>query len=104
MFPPWAQAHAVLEESTPANGASVRAGSVDVRFRFNSRIDHSRSRLTLIRSDRGQDKIPILSGGPPDVIAAHLSLAPGTYIVRWQVLAVDGHITRGDMPITVTAP
>jgi methionine-rich copper-binding protein CopC len=22
--------------------------------------------------------------------------------VRWQVLAVDGHITRGDVPFTVT--
>ena len=31
-------------------------------------------------------------------------LQPGEYTVRWQVLAVDGHITRGDVPFTVTAP
>ena len=24
--------------------------------------------------------------------------------MRWQVLAVDGHITRGDVPFTVTGP
>ncbi|MFI4981818.1 MAG: copper resistance protein CopC, partial [Nevskiales bacterium] len=27
---------------------------------------------------------------------------PGAYVVRWQVLSVDGHITRGDVPFTVT--
>jgi hypothetical protein len=27
---------------------------------------------------------------------------PGAYVVRWQVLAIDGHITRGDVPFTVT--
>jgi hypothetical protein len=37
-------------------------------------------------------------------LAAHLGLIPGAYVVRWQVLAVDGHITRGDVPFTVTAP
>jgi hypothetical protein len=26
----------------------------------------------------------------------------GPYVVRWQVLAIDGHITRGDVPFTVT--
>ncbi len=31
-------------------------------------------------------------------------LRPGDYTVRWQVLAVDGHITRGDVPFTVTPP
>jgi copper resistance protein C len=29
-------------------------------------------------------------------------MAPGSYSVRWQVLAIDGHITRGDVPFTVT--
>jgi methionine-rich copper-binding protein CopC len=24
--------------------------------------------------------------------------------VRWQVLAIDGHITRGDVAFTVTGP
>jgi copper resistance protein C len=99
-----AQAHAILEESTPPAGASVKAGPVDLRFRYNSRIDQTRSRLTLIRSDHSRDTVPIVPGAPPDIINAHLTLTPGDYIVRWQVLAVDGHITRGDVPITVTAP
>jgi copper resistance protein C len=104
LLPGLARAHAILEDSTPAAGASVKAGPVDLRLRYNSRIDRGRSRLTLIRADRTKDTIPIVSEGPPDIIAAHLELPAGAYIVRWQVLAVDGHITRGDVPITVTVP
>lgn len=103
-LPGLARAHAILEDSTPAAGALVKAGPVDLRLRYNSRIDRGRSRLTLIRPDRTKDTIPIVSEGPPDIIAAHLDLQAGAYIVRWQVLAVDGHITRGDVPLTVTAP
>jgi hypothetical protein len=104
LLPGIAHAHAILEESTPPAGATVRPGPLDLHLRYNSRIDRGRSRLTLIRPDRSKDTIPIVQDGPPDIIDAHLDLPPGAYIVRWQVLAVDGHITRGDVPITVTAP
>ncbi len=104
LLPALAAAHAVLEESTPSSGALVKAGALDLRFRFNSRIDQARSRLTLIRADHGRDTIVILPDTPPDILAAHLEVRPGDYVVRWQVLAVDGHITRGDVPFSVTAP
>jgi methionine-rich copper-binding protein CopC len=104
VLPVLAQAHAILEESTPPAGASVKAGPVTLRFRYNSRIDQGRSRLTLIRPDHTRDTVAIVPGGPPDILSSHLELTPGAYIVRWQVLAVDGHITRGDVPLTVTAP
>jgi copper resistance protein C len=105
LLPALAQAHAILEESTPPAGAAVKAGPVDLRFRYNSRIDQSRSRLTLIRPDHSRDTLTIAPGTPPDIIVTHATLTPpGEYVVRWQVLAVDGHITRGDVPLTVTAP
>jgi copper resistance protein C len=102
--PVMAHAHAILEDSTPPAGASVSAGPVDLRFRYNSRIDQARSRLTLMRPDHSRQTIAIAGGSPPDIIQARVSLTPGDYIVRWQVLAVDGHITRGDVPLIVTAP
>jgi copper resistance protein C len=104
LSPVLAQAHAILEESTPPAGASVKAGQLDLRLRFNSRIDRARSRLTLIRPDHSRDIVAIISGGPPDIVAAHLALTQGAYVLRWQVLAMDGHITRGDVPLFVTAP
>src|SRR5690348_18264943 len=44
-----AGAHAILEDSTPRTGATVPSGTLDLRLRYNSRIDHARSRLTLTR-------------------------------------------------------
>src|SRR3954471_9923512 len=104
ILPDVATAHAILEDSTPAINATIKPGELDLRLRYNSRIDRARSRPTLIRPDHGRDPVPIALDGPPDVIAAHLDLAPGRYVLRWQVLAVDGHITRGDLPFTVTVP
>jgi homogentisate 1,2-dioxygenase len=41
---------------------------------------------------------------PIDALIAKASgFAPGRYKIRWQVLAIDGHITRGDIPFTVQA-
>ncbi len=104
LYPALARAHAILEDSAPAAGGSVPAGPVDVKLRYNSRIDRARSLLTLTAPDRGKATVAITPDGPPDIVAAHLDLTPGAYVLRWQVLAVDGHITRGDVPFTVTAP
>ena len=104
VLPTVAMAHAILEESLPPAGATVKAGKLELRFRYNSRIDRARSRLTLTRPDHSKDTVAIAPDGQPDIISAELDLSPGTYVVRWQVLAVDGHITRGDVPFTVTAP
>jgi copper resistance protein C len=104
LFPALANAHAILEDSSPAAGTSVPSGARDLQFRYNSRIDAERSRLTLTKPDHTQMKVPIELGAPPDILRCHLDLVPGAYTIRWQVLAVDGHITRGDVPFTVTGP
>lgn len=104
LSPAAAWAHAILEDSTPPIGGTIHAGATDIRLRYNSRIDRGRSRLTLTRPDHSQTPVPIGSDGPPDIMTTHLDLTPGAYVLRWQVLAVDGHITRGDVPFTVTGP
>ena len=103
-LPAHAWAHAILVDSSPAVHASVPAGHAAMTLRFNSRIDRERSRLTLIAPDKSQTRLPIGPDGPADVMTAAGDLTPGDYTVRWQVLAVDGHITRGDVPFTVVAP
>jgi methionine-rich copper-binding protein CopC len=97
-----AAAHAILESSEPAAGATIHPGTVVLRLRFNSRIDRSRSGLTMTRPDLTKIGVPIDPEGPPAVLTATVTLTTGPYVVRWQVLAVDGHITRGDVPFTVT--
>lgn len=98
-----ALAHAILLEASPAANSTVRGPDLDVRLRFNSRIDGERSRLSL---GLPGGKVRILELESPAVGPAILSaklrgLAPGSYRLRWQVLAADGHITRGEIPFQV---
>jgi methionine-rich copper-binding protein CopC len=99
-----ARAHAILVESRPASGATIPAGHVALRLRYNSRIDAERSRLTLTRPDGTTVVLPIGDAPTPDLLVSDADLPPGAYSVRWQVLATDGHITRGDVPFTLVAP
>ena len=97
-------AHAILVHSRPEAGGTAAAGPVEMEFRFNSRIDCSRSRLTLVAPERAPEVLRLLPDTPPDVLRTDATLRPGQYVVRWQVLAVDGHITRGDVPFAVPGP
>jgi copper resistance protein C len=102
LIPACARAHAILVQSEPAAGAKVPAGRVDLSFSYNSRIDRARSRLTLTSPDHTHSVLKIAPDGPPNLLETTTNLeTPGAYVVRWQVLAIDGHITRGDVPFTV---
>lgn len=101
LAPGAAGAHAILVDSQPAARGSVAAGAAGVMLRFNSRIDAGRSRVVL--RGAGQERVlPLAPSGTEDVLRAQADLAPGEWVLRWQVLAVDGHITRGDVPFNVT--
>jgi len=97
-----ADAHAVLLESTPSLKRAVSGPDVPVKLRFNVRIDALRSRLTLIHPDGSSRSLEISKGTSADTLSAEATgLAAGAYRLRWQVLASDGHITRGEIPFTV---
>ncbi len=100
LFPAIASAHAILLDSQPAVRGNVSPGPLHITLRYNSRIDRARSRVTL-RAPGGDTVLPIAPTGPDDVLDTQAELAPGDYTLRWQVLAVDGHITRGDVPFSV---
>lgn len=100
LLPVSASAHAILVESQPAAGGTIAPGQTRVVLRYNSRIDQGRSRLTLRGTD-AEMTLPLAAATPTDQLAADADFTPGTYILHWQVLAVDGHITRGDVRFTV---
>jgi len=100
-----AAAHAVLLESNPPLKSDVSGPDVPIKLRFNVRIDALRSRLTLIHPDGSVQTLEISKQTPADTLSAEATgLAAGAYRLRWQVLASDGHITRGEIPFTVTPP
>lgn len=103
MLPRLALAHAILTASTPAPGGTITGGHQTIDFQYNSKIDHQRSRLTLIGVDKVPTVLPILPGSAKNALDAVVELEPGAYTIRWQALALDGHITRGDVPFTVVA-
>ena len=98
-----ARAHAILLESTPAAGQTVHAGRTEFHLRFNSRIDADRSRITIQRSGGPSEVLRITHGEAADRLVVSADLVPGAQVLRWQVLAVDGHITRGEIRFTVAA-
>ncbi len=98
-----AAAHAILVESTPAVQGTIAGPAVALSLRYNSRIDKGRSKIVLTAPDKSQSTLPIAQDGPEDILTTTATLPPGAYTLRWQVLAIDGHITRGDLPFTVTA-
>jgi copper resistance protein C len=101
MMPASAQAHAILVSSIPAAGATAQPGAAVLVFHFNSRIDHDRSRLTLVWPDNRETVLKLDPGTDDEVLASHAELVPGAFALRWQVLAVDGHITRGEIAFSV---
>jgi copper resistance protein C len=93
-------AHAHLLSSTPAAGGTVQGPAIAIDLKFNSRVDSSRSQLDLVLPDGKVESLKI--SAPSDAeFAAHSTLAPGKYTIRWQALSTDGHITRGEIPFNV---
>lgn len=99
---PLVQAHAILLSSTPAAKSVVDGPDLKVSLKYNSRIDVKRSRLTLVSPGGEEQTLVMSTESPSEVLEAPAKgLKSGAYILRWQVLAVDGHITRGEIPFTV---
>jgi copper resistance protein C len=97
-----ASAHAVLVQSSPAINATVQGPDVPVTFKFSSRVDGARSTLTLSAPDGQSRSLAIEQQGSPDTLTAHAThLLPGQYAIQWQVLATDGHVTRGQIQFHV---
>ena len=96
-----ASAHAILVDSTPKPNGTLAAGHVQMMFKYNSKIDQHRSRLVLIGPDKSEKVLAIATDSKSNELDTTADLAPGAYTLRWQALALDGHITRGDLAFTV---
>ncbi|HEX4006719.1 MAG TPA: copper resistance CopC family protein [Acidobacteriaceae bacterium] len=101
-LPRLALAHALLESSTPVAHATVHGPNVVIELRFNSRVDSQHSTLSIEAAG---------GSGPAEMVRdaqhtetslnGHATLRPGNYVIQWQALSTDGHITRGEIPFSV---
>jgi methionine-rich copper-binding protein CopC len=93
-----AQAHALL--------LSFKIDGQDVVLHYNGRVDVARSRVILLDADGTHPrKLDSGAGDDPASLKAHLGALPaGSYVLRWEVLSVDGHISRGDQALVLPTP
>jgi len=99
-----AWAHAYPKASSPDNGAALKESPKEVRVQFTEGLELAFSRIT-VKGPNGE----IVSQGKvrqpaADTLATDLKpLSPGSYVVEWQVLSVDTHITEGVLHFTIGA-
>jgi methionine-rich copper-binding protein CopC len=88
-------------------GAVIHIAPTQVRIWFDGELEPAFSRLTVTGRD---GKAVDLGDGRVDPQGRRLLrvtlpvLSPGTYRVRWSVVAVDGHRTEGDYSFTLAPP
>jgi methionine-rich copper-binding protein CopC len=96
-----AYAHAILVEASPSANSTVAGPSIPIKLRFSVRIDAKRSRLELVGPDKMSTLLSATQPSSDTLQAVAEGLKAGSYSLRWQVLAADGHITRGEIPFNV---
>ena len=105
--PALAAAHAIVLDSSPRHDAVLTEAPARLTLRFNSRIEAALSRVT-IESPGAAARPRALhvegAEGADRLVVPLEPLAPGVYVVRYRVLAADGHVTEGALRFTVKAP
>jgi copper transport protein len=104
---PGAAAHAVLEETRPANDAVVQQSPRQVLLRFNEAVDTSLGRALQVFDASGEevDTGDVLRPSSKEVaVEIEDELADGTYTVAWRVVSADSDPIRGAFVFHVGAP
>lgn len=103
-----AQAHAVLLQTSPVDGAVLAQQPVQVTMRFDEAVTLTSNSVQLFDADghpvpAGRPAHPAGSGS---TIAAALParLGEGTYVVSWRVVSADSHVVSGAFQFSVGAP
>jgi methionine-rich copper-binding protein CopC len=97
-----AHAHAILLVAKPAIGESVNGPDIKVSLKFNSRVDSKRSKITLVLPGGELRQLNIDVQSSADTLSSQArGLKNGPHVLQWQVLAVDGHISRGEVPFRI---
>jgi methionine-rich copper-binding protein CopC len=102
LAPGIARSHAIIVTAQPAMNSTVTSGQLAIRLEFNSLIDPKRSSLRLQRPDGTEADVSLIPDSPPGVLAGRTQTSvDGHWTLRWQVLSLDGHITRGEVSFSV---
>ncbi len=107
-LPTGASAHATLEGTQPAQGATVPRNPGQVVFKFDETVEGNFGAVRVFdtrgaRVDSGDGFHP---NGTGSLIGVHLrpGLARGTYTATYRVVSADGHIVTGGFVFSIGRP
>jgi methionine-rich copper-binding protein CopC len=99
-----AQAHAGLQQATPAAGAVLSGAPDRLTLRFSEKLESVFSSVKLVDGSGNPvetGRASVDSAQPSVMTLALPALKPGIYTVRWTVVGQDGHRRQGDYRFTV---
>ena len=97
-------AHAKLQDSTPANGATVASPPAELRLRYDEPVEAALSSVKLTGPDDAAvatDKVGADKADARTLVLPLPRLAPGAYRAEWTTVGHDGHRTKGEIRFTV---
>ena len=97
-------AHAEFVSSDPANGATLAIAPTTITLTFSEGLNAAKSTFSLNQNGANVATGKAASDGATTMTATGLSLAPGSYVIRWTSVAADGDLLRGTVTFTVLPP
>jgi methionine-rich copper-binding protein CopC len=97
-------AHARLERSTPADGATVASSPAELRLQYNEPVEAAMSTVKLDGPSGAPVALDKATADKQDnrtLVVALPKLAAGDYRVDWATMGRDGHHTKGQLHFTV---
>lgn len=98
-------AHAVLESSSPAEGASLSAPPTEVKLTFGEAVTLPKSPILVVGPGGAlwQFGEPTIAGPVVTVPITSATGPAGPYVLTWRVIADDGDAVNGTIKFTTTA-
>lgn len=102
--PAMALAHAHLDRSMPAAGATLKEAPQEVIIWFTEAVEPKFSSIEVRDAKGGvvnEGGAGGVTGNTAQLRVKVKPLPPGTYTVKWRVLSVDTHRSQGDFTFRV---
>src|SRR4051794_2063353 len=99
-----ASAHAILQASSPADGAHLDTAPASVSMTFNEPVSASLGSVRVF--DGGGNRVDqgdVLARDTTVSVGLKPGLGDGGYVVTWRVISADSHTVRGAFTFTVGA-
>jgi methionine-rich copper-binding protein CopC len=95
-----AQAHAHLQQSTPADGSTVATAPAKLVLRFSEAAQLTSLSITK-EGGAKQELAPLPDQAQTTIVVALPALTPGRYAVSWRAVSADGHMMPGTIHFTL---